>query len=143
MKTLPAMVATLQMSDLNRRAISGGVIGLITLLLIACQGCAFPHRISKASKEVREYDGRPDGLKRVTIIQDREGGGGVFFMTTSDVQMMNVSKTNITELGGGSYLTIGPYHQSIDPQTGQIVQDLGSAVGNVIGAAARKSAGIP
>lgn len=107
------------------------------ILLITLTGCAFPHRSGYTVDEVRSYAGRADGLIRVEIRKDREGGGGLFFLSTSDVQWMSVTHTNQDGLGGGSTVTIGPFHNATDPQTGQIIQDLGSAVGNVVGAAVK------
>jgi hypothetical protein len=112
-------------------------------LTVALCGCAAPHRHSKASHTIETFTGRPDGLIRREEWLDEAGGGGCFFLATADVQSLCDNHTNQTALGGGSYIAVGPASVKVDPQTGQIIEATGSAVGNVIGAAVRKAAGVP
>lgn len=117
----------------------------IASLICCCWlcGCAAPHRKAVTTHELCHYEGRTDGLISRETWTDREGGGGWFLLTTSDVQSLSAIHTNQAALGGGSVFTAGPISVKVDPQTGQIIEATGSAVGNVVGAAVRKASGIP
>lgn len=110
---------------------------LFAIALLAMCGCAAPHRAAITKHEHRAYQGRSDGLASVDIWTDEEKGGGWFFLSTSDVQVLTAIHTNQTTLGGGSYFTAGPMSVKVDPQTGEIIEASGAAVGNVIGAAVK------
>lgn len=115
----------------------------IALLTLVCCSCASPHRSSSATHERRTYQGRSDGLVSLDVWTDTEKGGGVFFLTTADVQSLGAIHTNQTALGGGSAFFTGPSSVKVDPQTGTIIEATGSAVGDIVGAALKKAAGIP
>lgn len=107
--------------------------GLLAILLLT--GCAAPHRAATATHEHREFNGRVDGLVSEDVWRDSERGGGIFFLSTSDVQLLSATHTNQTALGGGSFFTAGPMSVKVDPQTSQIIEATGSAAGAVIGTA--------
>jgi|SRR6516164_3110095 hypothetical protein len=111
-------------------------------LLLLVTGCAAPHRAAVTSHEVRVYRGREDGLVSVEVWTDTEKGGGCFFLTDPSVTGLVAIHTNQTALGGGSQFMTGQASISVDPQTGAIIGAVGTAAGNVIGAAA-KAAGVP
>lgn len=113
---------------------------LLTVVLLS--GCAAPHRNGRATHEVWQYEGRPDGLVRKEVWTDTEKGGGYFFLTDPTVGSLIAVHTNQTALGGGSHLMMGQASSTVDPQTGAIIGAVGTAAGNIIGAAA-KAAGVP
>lgn len=118
-------------------------LSVLTLAGILISGCAAPRRLSKTEHITELYAGRQDGLVRVDKWLDEEGGGGIFLLTTADVTELNAIHTNQPALGGGSTFSTGPVSIKVDPQTGAIIEATGSAVGNIVGAAVKKAAGVP
>ena len=114
------------------------VQSLIPLLLLC--GCANPRRAAITSHEIRTYRGREDGLIAVEIWQDTEKGGGVFFLTDPTVSGLVAIHTNQPALGGGSQFMFGQASIVVDPQTGSIIGAVGTAAGNIIGAALKTAA---
>lgn len=113
---------------------------LFSILLIACAGCASPHRAGTSTHEIRRYQGRDDGLVSVEHWADTEKGGGWFLLTDPQVAIITAVHTNQTALGGGSSFSGGPMSVNVDPQTGAIIGATGTAVGNIIGAAVKTAA---
>lgn len=110
-----------------------------SILLLSIIGCAAPHRAAITTRELKTYQGRADGLIAVETWTDTEKGGGWFLLATSDVQSLIAIHTNQTAIGGGSAFAAGPLSVKVDPQTGQIIEATGSAVGNIVGAAIKKA----
>jgi hypothetical protein len=116
------------------------MIWAVLLALALCSaGCAFPHRSGYCYDEVRTYQGRRDGLVRIEIRKDREGGGGLFFLSTSQVQSLVATHANQKALGGGSSVAVGPFQNATDPQASKIIESTGVAVGELV----KKAAGVP
>jgi len=85
--------------------------------------------------ELRTYQGRPDGMVALETWRDTEKGGGWFLLTDPNVTGLLAIHTNQTALGGGSQFMTGQASIVVDPQTGNIVGAVGTAAGNIIGAA--------
>lgn len=94
-----------------------------------------PRRLSESTKVEEHFTNREDGLILRVTYKDTEGGGGCFVLTSAEVTMLCADKTNQAALGGGSHFTTGPITIKVDPQTGQIVEAGGAAIGDIIGAA--------
>lgn len=101
------------------------------------QACACPHRKAVSSHEVETYAGRVDGLIRRETWRDSEQGGGQFVFTDPSAAQLFASHTNQAALGGGSVFSAGAVAVVVDTNTSAIVGATGTAVGNVIGAAAK------
>jgi len=99
--------------------------------------CACPHRKAATSHAIEEFSGRADGLIYRETWKDSEGGGGVFFCADPNVQNMFAAHTNQSNLGGGSVFSAGTVTITVDTNTAAIVGSAGTAVGNIIGAAAK------
>lgn len=98
----------------------------------------------------REYapGSRRDGLIRETIVRgeryiDKEGGGGVFVLTDPSFTGIVALHTNQPALGGSSTFMTGTATITVDPQTTAIIGAVGTAAGNIIGAAAKTAVGKP
>lgn len=119
---------------------------LILLASLLC-GCAAPRRTSLTRHDmpthiIREYapGSRRDGLVRLEIVKgerfiDRAGGGGVFLLTDPSVTGLLDVHTNQPALGGSSMFLTGTATIGVDPQASGIIGAVGTAAGNVIGAA--------
>ncbi|HWD20497.1 MAG TPA: hypothetical protein VHB20_14590 [Verrucomicrobiae bacterium] len=103
--------------------------------LLLLSGCASPHREAVSRHTTELYQGRPDGLVKRDIWEDRESGGGHFLFTDPAVQSMNANHVNQSSLGGSNTFTTGAMTLVVDTNTGQIVAATGAAVGNIVGAA--------
>jgi hypothetical protein len=122
------------------------------LVCLAC-GCAAPRRAAVTKHimpkhVIREYSGRRDGLVREEIVSgekfiDKEGGGGIFLLTDPAVQGLVATHTNQPALGGSSMFMTGTAAITVDPQTTAIIGAVGTAAGNIIGAAAKTAVGKP
>jgi hypothetical protein len=118
------------------------LLSYVLPLLLLC-GCAMPIRRGSSYRKVWLYQGRPDGLIAKEVMRDREGGGGIFLLTDPKVASIAAKHTNQAALGGGSVITTGQMEITVDPQTGAIISAGGTAIGNIIGAAAKTAIGKP
>jgi hypothetical protein len=105
-------------------------------LILSC-GCACPRRKAESSHVIESFANRPDGLLRRETWRDTEGGGGLFFCADPNVQNMFAAHTNQTTLGGGSVFSAGTVTITVDTNTAAVMGSAGTAIGNVIGAAAK------
>ncbi len=103
------------------------------------QGCACPRRDAETSHSVEWFRDRPDGLVRREVWRDKEAGGGLFLLTDPAVQQMTALHTNQAALGGGSLFSAATAAVTVDTNTAAIVGAGGTAMGNVIGAAAKSA----
>jgi hypothetical protein len=99
--------------------------------------CACPRRKAECSRAVETFAGRADGLIYRETWKDTEGGGGLFFCADPNVQSMFAAHTNQNSLGGGSVFSAGTVTITVDTNTAAILGSAGTAVGNIIGAAAK------
>jgi hypothetical protein len=112
---------------------------LILTSLIAL-GCSCPHRRALTVNTMEWFAGRPDGLIARETRRDTEGGGGIFLLSDPSTQSMLALHTNQSGLGGGSVFSAGAVSITVDTNTAPILSAVGTAVGNVIGAAAKSAA---
>ncbi len=117
---------------------------LFPLCLLVLCGCTIAPHGSKAEHKIWTYapGSRQDGLIRFEKFTDRSAGGGGQVGTFTQLQNVSVVHTNSMMRVGGM-LTIGNAYVGVDTNTAQVVTALGSATGEVIGAAARAAAGAP
>ena len=110
-----------------------------SLLLIGliASGCASDHRRALTVHQLRRYCGRADGLVCVEVWRDSERGGGVFLFTDPVALNLRASHTNQMALGGGSWFAAGSIRSVLDTNAAPFIGAGGSALGNVIGAAAK------
>jgi hypothetical protein len=101
--------------------------------------CACPHRKAESSRVIETFAGRPDGLIQRETWRDVEKGGGQFLFADPNVQSMVAIHTNQNALGGGSVFSAGSLTITIDTNTAAIVGAGGTAIGNIIGAAAKSA----
>jgi hypothetical protein len=99
--------------------------------------CACPHRKGECSHVVETFQGRPDGLVHREVWRDAEQGGGQFIFSDPAAGQLFASHTNQSALGGGSVFSAGSVTITVDTNTASIVGATGTAVGNIIGAAAK------
>jgi hypothetical protein len=102
-------------------------------------GCACPHRKAESSHVLESFSGREDGLVCRETWRDTEGGGGIFFCADPNVQNMFAAHTNQSALGGGSVFSAGTVTITVDTNTAAVIGSAGTAVGNIIGAAAKST----
>lgn len=126
---------------------------IVVVLLV--EGCAAPRRASLCRHDMptqitREYTpgSRPDGLIRETIIKgeryiDKAGGGGIFLLTDPNFTGVVDFHTNQPALGGSSTFMTGTATITVDPQTSAVIGAVGTAAGNIIGAAVKSASGKP
>ena len=108
------------------------------LLLLGCfTGCTIAPHGSRATHDVWTYANGQ--LVRHDRWTDRSAGGGMLLLMDPKAQSVNLSHTN-SVLQTGGMLIIGDGSVTVDPQTGAIISAAGTAVGNVIGAAAKTAA---
>jgi hypothetical protein len=100
-------------------------------------GCACPHRKAESSHVVETFTGRPDGLVWRETWRDAEQGGGQFIFTDPAAGQLFAAHTNQSALGGGSVFSAGTVTITVDTNTAPILGAAGTAVGNIIGAAAK------
>jgi len=110
------------------------------LLPLAFLGCACPHRKAESSHFVEAFAGRSDGMVRRESWRDSEQGGGQFVLTDPAAGQLFASHTNQSALGGGSAFSAGTVTITVDSNAAPIIGAAGTAVGNVIGAAAKAAA---
>lgn len=105
---------------------------LTSLLLVS--GCTIAPHGSRATHEVWTYEGREDHLVRKERWTDRSAGGGALFFMDPSLNNLALYHTN-TVMQTGGWITLGNGTVTVDPQTGAIIGAVGTAAGNVIGAA--------
>ena len=110
---------------------------LLPSLFILFPSCACPHRKGESTHVVETFADRPDGLLRRETWSDSEQGGGEFLFTDPTAGQLFASHTNQSALGGGSVFSAGTVTITVDSNTAPIVGAAGTAVGNIIGAAAK------
>lgn len=106
-------------------------------VILFCPGCACPRRKSLTTHNVEFFRGREDGLVEREEWRDAESGGGIFVFADPNVQAMAAIHTNQTALGGGSAFSAGSLSVVVDSNLVPAITATGTAVGNVIGAAAK------
>ncbi|HEX4120715.1 MAG TPA: hypothetical protein VH619_08880 [Verrucomicrobiae bacterium] len=106
-------------------------------VVLFCPGCACPRRKGETSHSVEVFAGRGDGLVAREEWRDMETGGGIFVFADPNVQAMAALHTNQTALGGGSVFSAGSMSSLVDSNLVPALNATGTAVGNVIGAAAK------
>lgn len=74
---------------------------------------------------------------------DTSKGGGTFVFTDPSASALNFSHTNQTALGGGRSTSVGQVQSVITTNAVQAIGAVGSAAGNVIGAAVKAASGTP
>ncbi len=109
----------------------------LQLLAFLASGCACPNRRAEASHVIETFAGRPDGLMSRETWRDSEQGGGQFVFTDSAAGQLFAAHTNQSALGGGSVFSAGTVTITVDTNTPDIIGATGTAVGNIIGAAAK------
>ena len=110
---------------------------VLTSLVVA--GCSCPRRKAESSHLVETFAGRTDGLLRRETWRDAEQGGGQFVFTDPAAGQLFAAHTNQNALGGGSVFSAGTVTITVDSNTAPIVGATGTAVGNIIGAAAKSA----
>jgi hypothetical protein len=104
---------------------------------LLAQGCACPRRVAETTHSIEWFQGRADGLVQRETWRDAEAGGGLFLFTDPAVQQMLALHSNQAALGGGSLFSAATAGVTVDTNTAAVVGASGTAVGNVIGAAAK------
>jgi hypothetical protein len=89
-------------------------------------GCTIAPHGSRATHEIRTYQGRSDGMIRLEVFTDRSAGGGACLFET--VQNAALIHTNSTMQVGGS-LTLGNGSIATDPQA--IITTVGDVGGKM------------
>jgi hypothetical protein len=110
---------------------------LLPSSFILFSSCSCPRRKAESSHLVETFAGRTDGLLRRETWRDAEQGGGQFVFTDPAAGQLFAAHTNQSALGGGSVFSAGTLTLTIDSNTVPIVGAAGTAVGNIIGAAAK------
>jgi hypothetical protein len=101
--------------------------------------CACPRRQAETSRVRETFAGRADGLVCRETWRDSEQGGGLFLFTDPAAGQLFAAHTNQYALGGGSVFSAGTVTITVDTNTAPIVGAAGTAVGNIIGAAAKSA----
>jgi hypothetical protein len=104
---------------------------------ILLSGCACPRREALTTHTVEEFRNREDGLVWRESWKDTESGGGFFLLADPTVQSMSAIHTNQSALGGGSVFQAGSLTIVVDTNTDKVIGAVGTAAGNIIGAAAK------
>ena len=114
------------------------LLAIAASLAVLCLGCAHPTRTATTSNDVWYYfQGRSDGLQAIhQRMEDKEHGGGTFLLTDPQITNMSAVHINQPALGGSNMFGLTGT-VTVDPQTGAIISATGTAVGNVVGAAAK------
>jgi hypothetical protein len=112
---------------------------ILNFAVLVSLGCSCPHRRAQTSDTMEWFAGRSDGLVARQTRRDSEGGGGLFLFSDPAVQSMLALHTNQSALGGGSAFSAGAVTITVDTNTAPIIGAAGTAVGNVIGAAAKSA----
>jgi hypothetical protein len=111
----------------------------VAVFCLLWQGCACPRRRGESSHSVERFRGRQDGLVQRETWRDTESGGGWFLFTDPTVQQMTALHTNQAALGGGSLFSAATTTVTLDTNTAAVIGASGTAIGNVIGAAAKSA----
>jgi hypothetical protein len=71
--------------------------------------------------------------------RDKDSGGSMFLFTDPASQGMCIWHTNQPALGGGSKMMLAPFSVTVDSNLVPAITAGGTAVGNIIGAAAKSA----
>lgn len=121
------------------------VVAVLVLVLFGSAGCASPSRKAisthTAHGTTEKFIGRNDGMvERVEWNEswkDQEGGRGFFLFDDPSIGAVSVTHTNQSALGGGSTFFGTNFVIVIDTNSASVIGASGTAVGNVVGAAAK------
>jgi uncharacterized protein YceK len=102
-------------------------------------GCATPHRSTITSHVSEKFSGRPDGLVARETWVDKDSGGALFLFVDPSSQGMCIKHTNQVDLGGSTWMMMAPFSSVIDSNLVPFVAAGGTAVGNIVGAAAKSA----
>lgn len=109
-------------------------------LLLLC-GCTIAPHGSKATHDIWLYDAN-GRVWRHEKFTDRSAGGGGSVMTLTALQNAALFHTN-SVLQTGGWFILGNGTVGVDPQATSMIGAVGTAAGNIIGAAAKKATGLP
>jgi hypothetical protein len=109
---------------------------LLVLFLLAA-GCAIAPRGPKVSHTVEDFTGRSDGLVHREVWKDDAFGHGIYVFTDPALANVKVWHTNQAALGGCSHFQAGSLTIMVDSNTAPIIGAVGTATGNILGAAAK------
>jgi len=110
----------------------------ILSVFILC-GCATPHRDSQSTHSIKRYQGRQDGMIASEEWRDEHRAGAIFFFTDPSSQGFCDKFTNQPGLGGSSWFMAAPFSMIVDSNLVPAISATGTAMGNVIGAAAKSA----
>ncbi|HEY3860831.1 MAG TPA: hypothetical protein VGO59_03000 [Verrucomicrobiae bacterium] len=113
------------------------LISLLLVPLFLSVSCASPRRKGESSHVIENFAGRVDGLTYRETWRDAETGGGLFVLADPAAGQLFAAHTNQSALGGGSVFRAGTVTITVDTNTASILGAAGTAVGNIIGAAAK------
>jgi hypothetical protein len=106
-------------------------------LVVTGAGCATPHRKTVTEHEIETFRGRQDGLIARETWLDKDSGGALFLFTDPDSQGMCIWHANQPALGGGTRFMMAPFTLVVDSNLVPAITAGGTAVGNIVGAAAK------
>lgn len=109
----------------------------LCVLCAIASGCATPHRSTETRHTLETFSGRADGLAARETWLDRDSGGAMFFFTDPTSAGLCVRHTNQPALGGSTWMMMAPFSVSVDSNLVPAITASGTAIGNVIGAAAK------
>jgi hypothetical protein len=105
------------------------------LATVLC-GCTIAPHGSKTTRDVWTYAGNPPVMIRHERTVDRSAGGGALFLMDPSLNNVAIYHTN-ADLHVGGWFLLGSGTVTVDPQTTGIIGAVGTAAGNIIGAAAK------
>ena len=108
-------------------------------LALCLAGCAIQPRGPVVGKTVETFAGRADGLISREVWTDDAFGRGIFFFTDPSLVGVKIWHTNQTALGGCSHFQAGAAGIMVDSNVVPAIGAAGTAVGNIIGAAAKSA----
>lgn len=117
-----------------RRLIFASVVSL------SLAGCAIQPRGPVVSHVVERFEGRHDGLIQREVWKDDAFTRGIFLLTDPSLTGVEITHSNITELGGCSHFKAGRAGITVDTNSAAIIGAGGTAAGNVLGAAVKAAA---
>ncbi len=110
---------------------------LISALALCGGGCFMAPPGPTVSHEVKTYDPQTGHLVRVERWKDKSGLRALYVLMDPSGQNVNAWHTNQAALGGCSHFSAGSAGVVVDTNSAAIIGESGTAVGNVIGAAAK------
>jgi hypothetical protein len=115
----------------------------IAILCLVLTGCAVVPRGPITSHSVERFQGRSDGLVAREIWKDAAFTRGIYVFTDPKLTTVTAWQTNQTALGGCSHFQCGELSIIVDSNLVPAITATGTAVGNVVGAAAKTAVGKP